>query len=152
MIQTRQPSTTCNIVEVLSTIRVPAKLDHLHALIGMVSNCAKEQGLGEKRINEIEVAAEEALVNIFHYAYQGQGGDVEISCKVERGRTFIIEIIDAGMPFDPLAVSEPDTTLDVAERQVGGIGVFLIKKLMDEVTYRRDGNKNILALAVDLRT
>lgn len=118
----------------------------------MVSNCAKEQGLGEKRINEIEIAAEEALVNIFHYAYQGQGGDVEISCKVERGRTFTIEIIDSGMPFDPFSVSEPDTTLDVAERQIGGIGVFLIKKLMDEVTYQRDNNKNILTLTVDLKT
>jgi len=139
-------------VEVLSTIRVPAKLDHLHALIDMVSNCAKEQGLGEKRINEIEIAAEEALVNIFHYAYQGQEGDVEISCRVERGRTFIIEIIDSGMPFDPFSVSEPDTTLDVAERQIGGIGVFLIKKLMDEVTYQRDNNKNILKLAVNLKT
>jgi len=139
-------------VEVLSTIRVPAKLDHLHALIDMVSNCAKEQGLGEKRINEIEIAAEEALVNIFHYAYQGQGGDVEISCKVERGRTFTIEIIDSGMPFDPFSVSEPDTTLDVAERQIGGIGVFLIKKLMDEVTYQRDNNKNVLTLTVDLKT
>ncbi|MBP6940838.1 MAG: ATP-binding protein [Syntrophorhabdaceae bacterium] len=139
-------------MEVLSTIRVPAKLDHLHALIDMVSNCAKEQGLGEKRINEIEIAAEEALVNIFHYAYQGQEGDVEISCRVERGRTFIIEIIDSGMPFDPFSVSEPDTTLDVAERQIGGIGVFLIKKLMDEVTYQRDNNKNILKLAVNLKT
>ncbi|HNT68535.1 MAG TPA: ATP-binding protein [Syntrophorhabdaceae bacterium] len=139
-------------MEVLSTIRVPAKLDHLHALIDMVSNCAKEQGLGEKRINEIEIAAEEALVNIFHYAYQGQGGDVEISCKVERGRTFTIEIIDSGMPFDPFSVSEPDTTLDVAERQIGGIGVFLIKKLMDEVTYQRDNNKNVLTLTVDLKT
>jgi len=118
----------------------------------MVSNCAKEQGLGEKRINEIEIAAEEALVNIFHYAYQGQEGDVEISCRVERGRTFIIEIIDSGMPFDPFSVSEPDTTLDVAERQIGGIGVFLIKKLMDEVTYQRDNNKNILKLAVNLKT
>jgi len=56
------------------------------------------------------------------------------------------------MPFDPFSVSEPDTTLDVAERQIGGIGVFLIKKLMDEVTYQRDNNKNILTLTVDLKT
>ena len=105
-----------------------------------------------KRINEIEIAAEEALVNIFRYAYQGQEGDVEISCKAEHGRTFIIEIIDAGMPFNPLSVSEPDITLDVGERQIGGVGVFLIKKLMDDVIYRRDGDKNILELVVNIET
>jgi len=147
-----QPWITYKIVEVLSKIRVPAKLDHLHTLIDIVSNCAKEQGLGGKRINEIEIATEEALVNIFHYAYQEQEGDVEISCKTEHGRAFIIEITDAGMPFNPLSVSEPDTTLDVAERQIGGVGVFLIKKLMDDVIYRRDGNKNILELVVNLKT
>lgn len=108
--------------------------------------------MGGKRINEIEIATEEALVNIFHYAYQEQEGDVEISCKTEHGRAFIIEITDTGMPFNPLSVSEPDTTLDVAERQIGGVGVFLIKKLMDDVIYRRDGNKNILELVVNLKT
>jgi len=138
-------------VEVLSTIKVPAKLEHLHALIDRVSNCAKEQGLSEKRVNEIEIAAEEALVNIFHYAYREQEGDVEVSCKAERGMRFIIEIVDRGMPFDPLAVPEPDTTLDVAERQIGGIGVLLIKKLMDDVTYKRDRNQNILRLVVNLK-
>lgn len=117
----------------------------------MVSNCAKEQGFGEKRISEIEIAAEEALVNIFHYAYKGEEGDVEVSCKAGDGGRFIIEIADAGMPFNPLAVPEPDTTLDVAERQIGGIGVFLIKKLIDDVTYKRDDNKNILALIVNLK-
>ncbi|HOE15783.1 MAG TPA: ATP-binding protein [Syntrophorhabdaceae bacterium] len=138
-------------MEVLSTIKVPAKLEHLHALIDRVSNCAKEQGLSEKRVNEIEIAAEEALVNIFHYAYREQEGDVEVSCKAERGMRFIIEIVDRGMPFDPLAVPEPDTTLDVAERQIGGIGVLLIKKLMDDVTYKRDRNQNILRLVVNLK-
>lgn len=108
--------------------------------------------MGEKRINEIEIATEEALVNIFHYAYQGQEGDAEVSCKTEHDGRFIIEIADAGMPFNPLAVPEPDTTLDVAEREIGGIGVFLIKKLIDEVTYKRDGNKNILELIINIKT
>ncbi|OPY74030.1 MAG: serine-protein kinase RsbW [Syntrophorhabdus sp. PtaU1.Bin058] len=137
-------------MEALSEIRVPAKLDHLHTLIDLVSNCAKEQGLSGKRINEIEIATEEALVNIFRYAYQGQEGDVEISCRAEHGKTFIIRIIDAGMAFNPLSLAEPDTTLDISERQIGGVGVFLIRKLMDDVIYRRDGDKNILELVVNI--
>jgi len=137
-------------VEALSKIRVPAKLDHLHALIDIVSNCAKEQGLSGKRINEIEIATEEALVNIFRYAYQGREGDVEISCMAEHGRTFIVRIVDAGTPFNPLSVSEPDTTLDIGERQIGGVGVFLIRKLMDNVMYGREGDNNILELVVNI--
>lgn len=147
-----RPLITYKTVEVLSKIRVPATLGNLSALIDMASNCAREQGLDAKRINEIEIATEEALVNIFHYAYREQEGDVEMLCKIEQGRTFVIEIVDAGTPFNPLSVPEPDTTLDVDERQIGGIGVFLIKKLMDDVTYRRDGNKNILELVVNLKT
>lgn len=134
----------------LSKIRVSAKLEHLHTLIDIVSNCAKEQGLSGKRINEIEIATEEALVNIFRYAYQGQEGDVEISCRTEDGGTFIIQIIDSGMAFNPLSLSEPDTTLDIGDRQIGGVGVLLIRKLMDDVIYRRDGDKNILELVVNI--
>lgn len=103
-----------------------------------------------KRINEIEIATEEALVNIFRYAYQGQEGDVEISCRTEDGGTFIIQIIDSGMAFNPLSLSEPDTTLDIGDRQIGGVGVLLIRKLMDDVIYRRDGDKNILELVVNI--
>jgi serine/threonine-protein kinase RsbW len=116
----------------------------------MIGGCAKEQGLGDKRVNEIRIAAEEALMNIFNYAYQGKEGDVEVACKSEYGRAFIIEITDEGAPFNPLSATEPDTALDINERQIGGLGVFLMKKLMDDLRYRREDNKNILELVVDL--
>jgi anti-sigma regulatory factor (Ser/Thr protein kinase) len=135
-------------VEILSHIRVPAKLDNLHELIDFVSGCAKEAGLKDKRVGEIEIAVEEALVNIFNYAYPENGGDVEIACKTGPDGALVIAIIDEGVPFDPLLVAEPDTTLDVDARSIGGIGVFLIRKLMDDVRYRREGSKNILELVV----
>jgi serine/threonine-protein kinase RsbW len=146
----KQRLTPSDIVAAPCHIRTPAKLEHLHSLIDMIGDCSKEQGLSDKRINEIRIAAEEALVNIFNYAYQEKVGDVEVACKSEYGRTFVIEITDEGAPFDPLSVAEPNTTLDIDERQIGGMGVFLMKKLMDDLRYRREDNKNILELVVDL--
>lgn len=105
-------------MDALCHIKTPAELKHLHSLIDMIGSCAKEQGLSDKRINEIKIAAEEALINIFNYAYQEKEGDVEVACKSEYGRTFIIEITDEGAPFDPISVAEPDTTLDIDRKSV----------------------------------
>jgi len=137
-------------VDLLRNIKVPAELEHLHSLIGAIGDCAKKQGLSDKRINEIKIAAEEALVNIFNYAYEEKVGDVEVACKTGQGGTFVIEISDEGRPFDPLSLAEPDTTLDIDDRQIGGVGVLLMRKLTDELRYRREGNKNVLELVVDL--
>jgi serine/threonine-protein kinase RsbW len=137
-------------VDVLHNIKVPAKLEYLHSLIAAIGDCAKDQGLSDKRINETKIAAEEALVNIFNYAYQGREGDVEVRCKSDFKTVFIVEITDEGGPFDPLSLAEPDTTLDIEERQIGGIGVFLMKKLTDDLRYRYEDNKNTLELVVNL--
>ena len=95
---------------------------------------------------EIELAAEEALVNIFKYAYEGTTGDVEIICKIDDADRFILEIIDTGIPFNLHSVRDPDISADISDRSIGGLGVFLMKKLMDAIHYRREGNKNILSL------
>jgi len=137
-------------VEILLNIKKPARLDHLHSLTDMIGSCAKAQGLSNKRINEIRIAAEEALMNIFNYAYREKEGDVEVVCKTVPGSTFVIEITDTGIPFDPFSVAEPDTTQDIDMRQIGGMGIFLIRKLTDDFRYRRDGNKNIQELVIKL--
>jgi serine/threonine-protein kinase RsbW len=98
-----------------STIRLPAKLKNLAQLIGFVSDCAHSQDIEKKRIIEIEIAAEEAFVNIINYAYRDQGGDVEVSCKSDSRNKFVIEIVDSGVPFDPLSLNEPDTSSDISD-------------------------------------
>jgi anti-sigma regulatory factor (Ser/Thr protein kinase) len=92
------------------------------------------------------VATEEVLVNICSYAYQDQVGEVKITCLLDDESRFIIEFEDTGIPFDVHRLDAPDLTDDIDERQVGGLGVFIIKELMDEVKYRREDNKNILRL------
>jgi serine/threonine-protein kinase RsbW len=138
-------------MDTLSRVAVPARLENLESLIDHISGRAQEAGFDPKRISEIQIAAEEALVNVIHYAYESEPGDVEVACGPAGNGRFIIKITDSGAPFDPLSVAEPDTCADVSERKIGGLGILLIKKLMDEVEYRREEGKNILTLVVSAK-
>jgi len=95
---------------------------------------------------EIELAVEEALANICLYAYPNGSGEVEVRCTQDERRHFSIELIDAGIPFDMLARPAPDFTVDAAQRQIGGLGIPLIRALMHNATYHREGARNILRL------
>ncbi len=129
-------------------IKLAAKIENLEHLIKFVSDCANKQGIDRKRIIEIEISTEEALVNIFNYAYQNVDGDVAIICKSDEKDEFVIEIEDSGVPFNLLSLKEPDTTLDISERSIGGLGIFLMKKLMDDVQYKREEDRNVLTMVV----
>ena len=133
-----------------ATITLPAKLDSLYDSMAFVSSCAKEQGFSNERISEIELALEEVLVNIFKYAYKESGldGDIEITCTLADAQSFVIEIADSGMPFDIFSAREPDVTAGIDERQIGGLGVYFVKRLMDDIKYKREAGKNILTLMV----
>jgi serine/threonine-protein kinase RsbW len=132
---------------VLTRLRMSAKLENLGRLIGALSDCAKMQGFGQEKISKIELATEEALVNVFRYAYPEQPGDVEMICRLE-GERLAIEIIDSGIPFDATAMPVPEVTDGDHEREPGGLGILLMKKVMDEVRYRREKDRNILTLIV----
>ncbi len=127
-------------------IKVPASIEHLEKIIEFVSGSAKKEGFAGEKIKKIKLATEEAVVNILNYAYPEGSGEVEVSCSLVDDKKFIIEISDNGAPFNPLAVPEPDLTADIANRHVGGLGVFFIKKMADETNYHRNGAYNILNL------
>jgi anti-sigma regulatory factor (Ser/Thr protein kinase) len=133
----------------MTSIKLPAMIAHLEKLLGFVSEHAKEQGFTSDMLKKMELASEEALVNVFKYAYPDKhDGEVEVSCGLDDDTRFVIEITDSGTPFNPLSLSEPNLTEDVSERPIGGLGIHLIKKMMDEVEYRREGEKNILTLII----
>ncbi len=135
-------------MRILETIKVPAKMESLYQCMDFVASCAQKQGLDSKSINRIELATDEVLVNIFNYAYSDCGGDVEISCMIDHDEMFVIEITDSGIPFNMLAASDPDIAADIDQRKIGGLGIFIIKKIMDDVQYRRESGKNYLTLKV----
>ncbi len=133
----------------MQTIKLPAKIENLRKLIQFTLDRAMDAGFAEKRAATLELALEEALVNVINHGYQTESGDVEIRCDSDGGKEFIIEIIDTGRPFDIHSLKDPDISADVNDRKVGGLGVFLIKKLIDKVESRRVDNKNILTLVVE---
>ena len=132
---------------VLTRLRMSAKLENLGKLLGVLSDCARAQEFEQEKISKIELAAEEALVNIFRYAYPQAPGDVEIICNLD-GDRFTVEISDSGIAFDATAMPVPGLDDGDREREPGGLGIFLMKKLMDEVQYRRDKGRNILTLII----
>jgi anti-sigma regulatory factor (Ser/Thr protein kinase) len=134
-------------MQAIASIKLSADLKNLERLTSFVSECAREQGITEERGFDIQIAVEEAFVNICSYAYVGGSGEVEVNCS-SNGDSFVIEIIDSGVPFDITVLEDPDVTADISEREVGGLGGLLIRKLMDMVVYRREDNKNILRLTV----
>lgn len=133
-------------MRLLSELKLAADINNLRDFVEFVSSCAEGQGINPGRITEIGVAAEEVLVNICNYAYQDQVGEIKVSCMLDDESRLIIEFEDTGVPFDVHGLDAPDLTDDIAERQIGGLGVFIIKELMSEVQYRREDNKNILKL------
>ena len=109
-------------------------------------------GCNAKEIMPITVAVEEIFVNIANYAYREKGGKVSFSIDYEKEKNEIIFIFsDSGIPFDPTAKPDPDITLSAEERQIGGLGIFMCKMIMDKVSYQRNDNKNILTMSKILK-
>ena len=100
----------------------------------------------------INLALEEAVSNVMLYAYPAKSGEVLVECDVkeEKERTYIFTITDSGVPFDPTQQEDPDVTLNAEERPIGGLGIFLVRQIMDDIRYERKDGKNILTLSKKL--
>ena len=113
----------------------PAEFEFLDEIREFVAQVAHEGGFTDKEIYSLQLAADEAATNIIEHAYEGiSGADFNISCDM-RGDTLTIAMRDTGKPFNPSNVRQPNLKADLSERQIGGLGVYLMRKLMDEVHY-----------------
>jgi len=120
-------------------------MENLSDLMRFVTDLLTKNGFPEQRALEIEMAAEEVLVNIIRYAYsEGSPGDVELRGRVVSEDEFMLEFEDGGVPFDPTSIPPPDVNLSLSRREPGGLGFFLVRKMVNEVRYRRERNRNIL--------
>ena len=135
-------------MNILSQIRLPAKRENLEKFSEHILQCAEKQGIDRKQLMQINLSLEEVLVNICDYSYRDNEGDIEVICGLDNDNRFVIEITDSGIPFDIDSFDEPDLNADISERKVGGLGIYLIKKMMDDIQYRFEDNKNILKLIV----
>lgn len=121
-----------------------ARLEDLNDAILFVKKAAQEQGL-EQQLFQIELAAEEIFTNIARYAYPNEEGIVELSCGAE-GDGFAMEFADRGIPFNPLEHPLPDMDVPADERPIGGLGIYMTKQYMDEVSYTYTEGWNRLTL------
>ena len=130
------------------SVEINASLEDISKGIKPVMDLLKENDVEHKVAYKIEVALDEILTNVSSYAYDNKDGKVTIEYQIQESpmKMVVIKIIDEGKPFNPLEVEEPDISLDVADRPIGGLGVFIVKKTMDEVHYDRKNNKNILTM------
>ena len=130
----------------MKSLKLAAIIENLDQFISFVHTCSVERGFEGKRAMRIELAVEEALINIFNYAYPDGEGQVRVQCSLKEGKKFVIEICDRGIPFDGLSRPDPDTTADIGSRKIGGLGIFFIKKVADEVRYSRNADMNVLTI------
>lgn len=126
-------------------LTVSADIDRLHEVLAFVDELFEAHVCPMKAQMQIEVALEELFVNIAHYAYTKGTGEATI--RVNITPEFIeITLIDSGIPYDPLKKPDPDVTLSAHDRPIGGLGIFMTKKLMDDVSYEYKDGKNHLTI------
>ena len=126
-------------------LTVPAKTQYLDQVNELVSDFLKKRSATPKQVNQMLLAVEEVFVNVCSYAYRGGDGDVQIRLFEENGRVFV-RFTDGGVKYDPLKKPDPDLTLGVLEREEGGLGIYMAKKLVDKITYDFVDDKNQLTL------
>lgn len=129
----------------MKKLTVPAETERLDEVVDFVNSFLEENDCSMKTQMQIAIAVEEIYVNIAHYAYPDKNGEAEITCEMS-DRTAEITFSDNGIPYNPLEKPDPDITLDANERNIGGLGIFMVKKSMDNIEYQRKDEKNILKI------
>lgn len=132
----------------MKKITVPANIAQLNHVLEFVNQGLIELDCPKKVQLQIDIAVEELFVNIAHYSYETIQGDTTISLEALSecsGVTLTFE--DSGKPYNPLEQSDPDITLSAAEREIGGLGIFMVKKTMDTLSYRNENGSNILTIS-----
>ena len=127
-------------------LTLPNDINTIPQLSEFIDMNCEELGVDMVDTMNINLALEEAVVNVMSYAYpEGTEGTVDIELTTDR-KDMVFTITDSGTPFDPTQKEEVDTTLSAEERPIGGLGIHLVRKLMDSISYQYIDNKNVLTL------
>ncbi len=130
-------------------ITVNATLDNLPEVTDLVEEMLKKSGCPGRIASKIMVCVEELFVNITNYAYNPSVGECTVDMETKtlsNGGAIKLVMRDSGTPFNPFEREEPDITLSADERSIGGLGIFMVKKIMDSVQYEYTNNENIVTL------
>ncbi|MBQ4428089.1 MAG: ATP-binding protein [Oscillospiraceae bacterium] len=128
----------------MSELTLTATTENIAAVTAFVDEELEKLDCSMKAQMQIDVAIDELFSNIAFYAYEN-GGDATVRFDYADG-VVTLTFIDSGKPYDPTKKDDPDTTLSAEERQIGGLGIFLVKKTMDSLDYRYEDGKNVLTI------
>ncbi len=142
---------TYSLVFSNNELDVEASTDNLDDVIDFVRGFLEKADCPLKIQMQVEVAVEEIFINIASYAYAPDKGNANIRVEIlEDPKVAAIQFVDRGVPYDPLAKEDPDVTMSAEKRQIGGLGIFMAKKSMDDISYRYEDGKNILLMKKNL--
>jgi len=131
----------------LFELEIEGKLENLSLIGDFIGDTMRSFGLDNHKIFDVQMAVDEACTNIIEYGYANEVGMIDIACQ-RKGDGIIVVIKDRGKPFDPTSVQPPDLNASLEERKAGGLGIYFIKTLMDEVRYEFKEGKNVLTMVV----
>ncbi len=132
----------------MKALQIEAKVDNLQLVLGFLEEYLEDMGCPPGTSMQLQVALEELFTNICFYAYEPLSGDALIMLD-NQGSLLRIYLVDRGIPFDPTAKQDPDITLNASQRPVGGLGIYMVKQIVDKMEYLRIADKNILCLTKD---
>lgn len=124
---------------------ISATIDAIEVVAVYIEEILESAGISMIDSSRVQLAVEEAVTNVVTHGYDEKPGEVSVCCTIEN-KMVIVTITDSGFPFDPTTIPPADVTADIEHRNIGGLGVHLIRSLMDEMTYQRIGEKNQLVL------
>lgn len=131
----------------MNELRLAASIENLEKVQEFVQQELETAGTSMKAISQMDIVVEEIFVNIAHYAYAPGIGDAVIGCEILPEEDMIqVSFTDWGKPFNPLAKEDADITLSAEERQIGGLGIYMAKKMTDRQEYSYRDNKNIFTI------
>ena len=131
----------------MKEITLDATLENLEKVTDFVNEQLEQCDCPLKAQTQIDIVIDELFSNIAHYAYNPDKGSATVCIEVtEEPISVILTFIDSGVPYNPLCHDDPDITLSVEERDIGGLGIFMVKKTMDEINYEYRDGKNILTV------
>ena len=137
----------------MKELTIAATVKNIEAVTDFVNEQLEALDCPVKAQMQIGIAIDELFGNIAQYAYNPDVGEATVRVEVQQNPlSVVITFIDGGVPYDPLTASEPDTTLPAEDRPLGGLGIFMVRKTMDEITYRYENGRNILSIRKNLRS
>lgn len=131
-------------------LTLPASAGSISAFSDFVRDGAVAAGVAEDELGKLDLVLEEILINVARYAYTPETGEVEVAYAPAGPSKLLVEVADFGRIFNPLAADPPDLSRGLADRQIGGLGVFLVRSMVDSIDYRREEDRNILSFIFPL--